>query len=128
MLSFFGIQTISYLMIRKLQLQNSYFYRKSRNIIPSSGYKFYHVLSRFSDVVIIVIVIVITDILNRNKGKRLRNQILSDFILSSCHLGFEPSCYQCTLSLPFENITKPQGFLICFQWVAKWCIGNKRVN
>ena len=61
-------------MIHKLKLQNSYFYRKSRNIIPSSGYKFYHV--NFSDVVIIVIVIVITYI----KQKQRKTIEKSNFI------------------------------------------------
>ena len=39
----------------------------------------------------------------------------------------EPVHSQCTLSLPPENIRKPQGFLM-FSGVEKGCIGNENVK
>ena len=44
-----------------------------------------------------------------------------------CFKCYLTHLFQCTLSLPPENIRKPYGFLI-FQQVEKGCIGNIWVN
>ena len=46
---------------------------------------------------------------------------------SSIKITYQFIRSQCTLSLPSENIKKPQGFLM-LQGVEKDCIRNKSVN